>query len=263
MDTSLELQTIELNRTMDTSFPPRSGFSDDKQIRRCGSDESRLSIGQKNWSLFQKKTDPSFCELVEDDSDVFSISSFDSEIIEGSLLKVLYDVEEDIITIKKVLAEGWIYKKGSGHDFMCSRRWKSRWAELAIVKLPNYDIDIPCFLMYWHPSSAIPTSFIPLDGANVESFSDIDSKSHWHRFKIYPKDSMYDEDCRIFSTNQDQASEWVHIINVAIRDHQTKKYANLNIRKLRVEETDGRAALLMDASQLCSNMKVRYMVAKE
>ena len=92
-------------------------------------EESKLSIGERQWMPFSDSINGA-CS--KDESEIFSISSFNSDLDEGSRMKVLYDVEEDVVTVKKVLAEGWLNKKGSGQDFICSRRWKSRWAELAV-----------------------------------------------------------------------------------------------------------------------------------
>jgi hypothetical protein len=32
----------------------------------------------------------------------------------------------------RVLAEGWIHKKGTGNDWLRSRGWKTRWAQLVV-----------------------------------------------------------------------------------------------------------------------------------
>lgn len=34
--------------------------------------------------------------------------------------------------VKLILAEGWIYKKGTGNDWMGSRSWKPRWGRLVV-----------------------------------------------------------------------------------------------------------------------------------
>lgn len=249
---------------MNNKTKPTDSDSDIYVLRSSGSEDSvesskSILIGKKNRSLFPKKNSAIYCDSSEV-SNIFSINSFDSDVVGGSKMKVLYDVEEDIITVKKVLIEGWIFKKGSGQDLICSRWWKSRWAELAIVKLAESEIDIPALLIYWDPSNAVPTSFIRLDGAKVESEDTFNSVKHRHRFKIYPKNCSMEEDVRVFSTDANQRDEWVHVVNVAIQDHLTSKYASLNTRQVRDEESD---SLLMGASQLCSNVKVRYMVALE
>jgi len=41
--------------------------------------------------------------------------------------------------VQKVLAEGWVHKKGSGNDFFGSRAWKPRWARLVVSLLSFLD----------------------------------------------------------------------------------------------------------------------------
>jgi hypothetical protein len=43
---------------------------------------------------------------------------------------------------KRVLAEGWVHKKGTGNDWLRSRGWKTRWAQLVVrtVSLLNYSL---------------------------------------------------------------------------------------------------------------------------
>jgi hypothetical protein len=36
---------------------------------------------------------------------------------------------------KRVLAEGWVNKKGTGNDWLGSRGWKPRWARLVVSAL--------------------------------------------------------------------------------------------------------------------------------
>jgi hypothetical protein len=57
-------------------------------------------------------------------------------------------------TPKRVLVEGWLHKKGTGHDWLSSRAWKARWARLALAKVQGYDSEVP-LLIYWFPSSML------------------------------------------------------------------------------------------------------------
>lgn len=43
---------------------------------------------------------------------------------------------------KRVLAEGWVHKKGTGNDWLRSRGWKTRWAQLVVrsVFLLNHSL---------------------------------------------------------------------------------------------------------------------------
>lgn len=223
-------------------------------------EESKLSIGERQWMPFSDSINGA-CS--KDESEIFSISSFNSDLDEGSRMKVLYDVEEDVVTVKKVLAEGWLNKKGSGQDFICSRRWKSRWAELAIVKLPHNKMDVPALLMYWHPSNTIPTSFITLHGADVTS-NDDGSEDFKHRFKILTMDSYNEDDARIFSTENNQKNvrdEWVHVINIAIRDYHTRLEEGINANPIKMRNSEDSTEAWAEHIQCCSNVKVKYMVA--
>jgi len=218
----------------------------------------KLSIGEKKWTPFSSSITSDTCS--RDGSEIFSIASFDSDLIEGSRMKILYDVEEDIVTVKKVLAEGWLLKKGSGQDFICSRRWKSRWAELAIVKLPHHKMDVPALLMYWHPSSTIPTSFIPLNKTDIMPL-DHDEEDCRYRFKISNVDSFNVEDARIFSTDKTLRDEWVHVMNIAIRDYHTRLNEGIKEKEFNMRNSENSSEQWIENIQCCSNVKVRYMTA--
>jgi hypothetical protein len=64
-----------------------------------------------------------------------------------------------------VLVEGWLHKKGTGHDWLSSRAWKARWARLALAKVQGYDSEVP-LLIYWFPPR-VATTAIVLDSTVV------------------------------------------------------------------------------------------------
>lgn len=66
-------------------------------------------------------------DRVEDDEGGSHVSDEDDDRMMPGLLSdgVAYNV-------KKVLAQGWVHKKGTGSDWIGSRAWKPRWAVLAV-----------------------------------------------------------------------------------------------------------------------------------
>jgi len=217
----------------------------------------KVSIGEKWWKPSHRNSRFEKCDQ-DDASTVFSIATFDSDLQEGSQLKVLYDDEEDIIVIKKVLADGWLWKKGSGNDIVCSRRWKHRWAELALIQ-KGEDTDVPALLLYWHPTYAVPTTYIALDGAQITQMDDENCGSFKSRFAILTRESICLEDVRIFSAESKERDEWIHIINVAMRDYEMKRTLPRS-QKLLMHHTYDPFLNLIEAVQWCSTIKVKYMV---
>jgi hypothetical protein len=47
---------------------------------------------------------------------------------------------------KRVLAEGWIHKKGTGNDWLRSRGWKTRWAQLVVSSVSLSNIPYPPYV---------------------------------------------------------------------------------------------------------------------
>ena len=88
-------------------------------------------------------------------------------------------------TPTQILVEGWLHKKGTGHDWLGSRAWKARWGRLCMAKLANQDIEVPLLLMYWYPSSQTASTAIVLDQTVVVAVDHTDPKA-WnaHRFEI-------------------------------------------------------------------------------
>ena len=48
----------------------------------------------------------------------------------------------DTYHVKKVLVQGWVYKKGTGLDWIGSRAWKARWACLVVREVDQSIIFI-------------------------------------------------------------------------------------------------------------------------
>ena len=47
-------------------------------------------------------------------------------------------------TVKRILTQGWVHKKGTGQDWIASRAWKARWAVLAV----SFVCVCVCFLEF-------------------------------------------------------------------------------------------------------------------
>ena len=68
--------------------------------------------------------------LISDDHEDSSESDMDEEIERSMLPGLLgHGVK---YTVREVIAQGHLHKKGSGLDFLGSRYWKARWAVLVV-----------------------------------------------------------------------------------------------------------------------------------
>jgi hypothetical protein len=64
----------------------------------------------------------------DDASDTDSIEDLEDEdhMMPGVLAQgVAYTIKQDLV-------QGWVHKKGTGMDWLCSRAWKPRWAVLSV-----------------------------------------------------------------------------------------------------------------------------------
>ena len=86
--------------------------------------------------------------------------------------------------ITKIIVEGWIHKKGTGHDWLGSRGWKARWARLAIGYIDGYDnVEVPLLGISWYPTSTNHSTVIVLDSTVVLAV-DLPNKDRPHRLEI-------------------------------------------------------------------------------
>jgi len=123
------------------------------------------------------------------------------------------------ILIRKVLSEGWIYKKGSGIDFCCSRGWKFRWAKLVMASLPGINDDVPGFAIFRSRRDLDPKQFFCLPKTIVMSTKKYNSEFYSHRFVLIPEGRP----SRFFSVCEQERDEWVHLLQTAIRDFNCSK----------------------------------------
>ena len=54
---------------------------------------------------------------------------------------------------QRILAEGWVHKKGTGNDFFGSRAWKPRYCRLVVSK-----VGLLCFVQFKSLLTICPSS---------------------------------------------------------------------------------------------------------
>ena len=151
--------------------------------------------------------------------------------------------------ITKIIVEGWIHKKGTGHDWLGSRSWKARWARLGIGYIDGYDnVEVPLLGISWYPTSTNNSTVIVLDSTVVLAV-DLPNKDRAHRFEIrHAKSSIAMQSKRDKSSNASTIDElpitrtfaaasrkardaWVYAISQALLSYEKDKAA---LRKLQM-----------------------------
>jgi len=137
---------------------------------------------------------------------------------------------------KRILAEGWLQKKGSGEDWMGSRGWKARWGRLCMVQVvdeksamnKHWDlqkqaeqmIQVPLLLLYWFPTSTNVSTAIVLDSTVVLPI-DLEDNSRWNPFRFEIQHATSQENTtlptkRTFAAPQTERDAWVYAISQAL-----------------------------------------------
>lgn len=128
--------------------------------------------------------------------------------------------------IKSILMESWIEKKGSGRDLFGNKSWKSRWCQLALARVPNYQVDVPILLVSWHYSMPMPSTIIVLD--EKLAISKINENQMKFCFDVVAKEKpMTKMMARTFSvSSSEHRDKWIQGINNAIQqfDNARKAY---------------------------------------
>jgi len=129
----------------------------------------------------------------------------------------------------RVLAEGWLHKKGSGNDFFGSVRWKARYCRLVLAKLNSGSassiVEVPLLLIFWYNHSDVPSTIITLD-STVCMAVDGDDKTSWnyHCFNIiHAKGINFKETTRTFTLPRKGRDAWVYAINQALYNYEKEK----------------------------------------
>jgi hypothetical protein len=130
-------------------------------------------------------------------------------------------------TPRRILVEGWLHKKGTGHDWLYSRAWKARWARLAMAKVQGYESEVPLLLIYWYPSSVYATTAIVLDSTVVLGVDSAD-KSNWNSYRFEIRHASTRENVtipvtRTFAASQQSRDAWVYAISEALLNYEKEK----------------------------------------
>lgn len=151
--------------------------------------------------------------------------------------------------ITKVLAEGWVHKKGSGHDWISSRAWKARWARLALAKVPGHEVDVPLLLIYWYPSTPKPSTVIILDSTVVMPDDKLKAtvagkKILWNSYRFEIKHVKKSDATlaaaaspgqesvtRTFAVPSKERDEWVYAISRALLDYEKRRQRKLQMER--------------------------------
>lgn len=132
--------------------------------------------------------------------------------------------------VTKIIAEGWLQKKGTGKDWIGSKSWKPRWVQIVLAKVETCDIDIPLLLVYWNASMPKPSNIInlvskviiPLKNENICGFDVV------HVGNSENGDSS--KTTRTFSATHKECNEWVQMINSTLHDFE-KRRSVLKVRR--------------------------------
>lgn len=136
-------------------------------------------------------------------------------------------------TVKKVIVQGHLHKKGSGFDWLGSRSWKARWAVLVRARVDGHDVDVPLLQIFWNATSPTPSTVITLDSAVIlpETIAETrKSKPNYHpfRFKIRHVKKSVNADpafqlTRAFSCPQEGRDAWLSAMNEALLEYEKEK----------------------------------------
>jgi len=164
---------------------------------------------------------------------IFGSHSHDEDDDDDDQIEVQEDVLPGVLaagvrySLKKVIVEGWLHKKGSGTDWMGSRSWKARWARLASARVDGYDIDVPLLIISWYPTSSAASTVVVLDSTIVLPV-DLGDKSKWNssRFEVrhIPKAGSNETPVtRTFAAPKKGRDAWVYSISQALLSYEKQK----------------------------------------
>jgi len=196
----------------------------------CDRPKGKLIIGADR--CIDKVIDVPEGSYVEDDrrSDYSQESSISNDHVSSALYNSV--VNGDVFD---VIAEGWLWKKGSGNDLIGSRSFKSRWSRLVLILIspevakenslnPPY---VPVLEIYWHQYSQAPSSIIILDEVNifpVEKVSKGGSTVLWdtsYRIEIISRKSG--ECIKCVAAPKDQRDQWIKCLKQVVTESDGRK----------------------------------------
>ena len=154
-------------------------------------------------------------------SPVSGMHEYDKDVQPGILAQGLYYYPT------RILAEGWLHKKGTGNDWLSSRGWKTRWTRLCLARVDGFDTEVPLLLIYWFPSSEDPSTVIVLDHTVVLKF-DKEDKSLWNSFRFeirhVSKEGNETRASRTFAAPRKYRDCWVYAISDALLSYEKEKH---------------------------------------
>jgi len=176
-----------------------------------------------NWKAFRSDSSISTLDTQSDDSGT-SVADDDNYSNSASNTNKQGHICEG--TVISVVAEGWLYKKGSGNDLIGSKSFKPRWARLVFLNLfpvegrPDHEGTVPVLQVYWHQYASLPSSSIRLDGASFQTIDKPTSKS-WnpYRFEIV---GACGKVLRTFSASKEERDQWVNALNVVKASYEAQ-----------------------------------------
>jgi len=175
------------------------------------------------------------------------VNSAKESLSSASFINNLWKINEDKTTecyeIKRSLAEGWLYKKGTGNDIFRSRSWKPRWVNLVLASINGYEIDVPVMLVSWH--SSMPYSNVIILDSAVAIAVDWESKKEnqpdLHCFDIGCVKNGVNNDgeirnkfTRSFCAPLEERDQWTREITQTLLDYEKNKsiYRKRKARRL-------------------------------
>jgi len=145
---------------------------------------------------------------------------------------------------KRILAEGWLHKKGSGNDFFGSIRWKARYCRLILAKVDGLPVEVPLLLVYWYNSSDVPSTIITLDSTVCMAVDGDDERAwNYHCFNIIHAKGDSIEATRTFTLPRKGRDAWVYAINQALYNYEKEK-AKITAKSTAVIASTRKATLL-------------------
>eukprot|EP00584_Thalassiosira_punctigera_P001254 CAMPEP_0172526774 /NCGR_PEP_ID=MMETSP1067-20121228/1613_1 /TAXON_ID=265564 ORGANISM="Thalassiosira punctigera, Strain Tpunct2005C2" /NCGR_SAMPLE_ID=MMETSP1067 /ASSEMBLY_ACC=CAM_ASM_000444 /LENGTH=346 /DNA_ID=CAMNT_0013310353 /DNA_START=44 /DNA_END=1084 /DNA_ORIENTATION=- len=137
-------------------------------------------------------------------------------------------------TITETIVQGWLYKKGTGGDWVGRRWWKPRWVTLALAENQHTIVPAPILLSHRAPGVPYPVNIIELTESTVimavehgettkkgaKHQPHTPPKDEWNRhcFRIVHAQHQDNESTpktttRIFTAPVEERNEWVFATN--------------------------------------------------
>lgn len=212
MDTKTE-PTFNIDTKADPTFNVDTNTDHgDDNIQKV----EKLSIG----SIYLERETKQMEYVEQPEVPVLEISTFEDSDnkyfhSENADLRNSFKIGGQDVFLKRIVAEGWLYKKGSGFDMILSQRWKRRWAQLVVLQDAP---QVPCLLIYWNRNTDKPSTLMPLTGAVVIGHDHDGGSEQPHTLTIIPDGGV----TRTFAAAKKERDEWIHVVNVIVNDFQQR-----------------------------------------